>query len=183
MAALTGIERANFQFSSVQLGLSECTYVQLVRHEPPETALDARRCHSVVTRHMDNDGPPVRGLAAPKNPGRPDCQCRPKCKAPSSSEKPAPVGFWCCGPIPPPGAARRPGRYLRPILSHRSGRQTLGACATRQSGIRKHRAEPGADPSTAQARAILARYLEFDPASAAVRKQLRAITRSGLPLP
>jgi hypothetical protein len=35
----------------------------------------------------------------------------------------------------------------------------------------------------AQARAILERYLEFDPASAAVRKQLRAITRSGLPLP
>ena len=42
----------------------------------------------------------------------------------------------------------RPGRDLRPILSHRSGRQTLGACATRQSGIGRRRAEPGADPST-----------------------------------
>ena len=33
----------------------------------------------------------------------------------------------------------------------------------------------------AQARAILERYLEFDPASAAVRKQLAAITKSGRP--
>src|SRR5438034_11559786 len=38
MVALTGIERANFQFSSVQLGLSECKYVQLVRREAPKTS-------------------------------------------------------------------------------------------------------------------------------------------------
>jgi hypothetical protein len=31
MVALTGIERVNFQFSSVRLSLSECKHVQFVR--------------------------------------------------------------------------------------------------------------------------------------------------------
>ena len=42
MLALTEIERATFQFSSVQLGLSECKHVQLVRGGLPEI------CHRVL---------------------------------------------------------------------------------------------------------------------------------------
>jgi len=36
MVALTGIERARSQFSSVQLSLSRCVYVQLVQNDAAE---------------------------------------------------------------------------------------------------------------------------------------------------
>ena len=38
------------QFSSVQLGLSECKWVHLVRPSWQKRAMETRRCHSVVTR-------------------------------------------------------------------------------------------------------------------------------------
>jgi hypothetical protein len=50
--ALTGIERANFQFGWVQLGLSECKYVQLVRRDlprRPDRVLACQRGASAVT--------------------------------------------------------------------------------------------------------------------------------------
>jgi hypothetical protein len=52
MVALTGIERVNSQFSAVQLGLSECKHVQLVRRDAPETrhrVLACQRGASAVT--------------------------------------------------------------------------------------------------------------------------------------
>lgn len=52
MVALTGIERAKVRFSSVQLGLSECKHVQLVRRDLPERrhkVLACQRGASAVT--------------------------------------------------------------------------------------------------------------------------------------
>src|SRR5512132_2732739 len=51
MVALTGIERVNSQFNSVQFGLSQCKYVQLVRRDLPETCyrlLACQRGHSQI---------------------------------------------------------------------------------------------------------------------------------------
>jgi integrase len=65
-AALTGIERANFQFSSVQLGLSQCKYVQLVRRDLAETchrALACQRGHSRVGSESGSDAPNCTGPA------------------------------------------------------------------------------------------------------------------------
>jgi hypothetical protein len=44
MVALTGIERVSVLFSWVQLGLSECKYVQLVRRDAPETCYRVLAC-------------------------------------------------------------------------------------------------------------------------------------------
>ena len=61
MVALTGIERAKVQFSWVQLGLSVCKYVQLVRRDLAEMchrALACQRGASAVTAQVGPESRP-----------------------------------------------------------------------------------------------------------------------------
>ena len=66
MVALTGIERVNSQFSSVQFGLSQCKYVQFVRRDLPETChrpLACQRGASAVTPKPAQNGAKTRPIA------------------------------------------------------------------------------------------------------------------------
>lgn len=59
MVALTGIEGANCQFSSVQLGLTDSKYVQFVRHEMRKVRHEGLACQrgASATAQINFGGP------------------------------------------------------------------------------------------------------------------------------